>query len=337
MAVTGGLYIILIFPCYNIGMKTVIIALSVLAVIMAGCSSPAPAATTQQPAVQTPVVTAPVIAVSPQSLSLEFTEGQAKTMTKTITIINDGGGVMLWAATKTQPWMWMTEANGALEKGYSKNQDISFSASSLAAGTYTDTISIEGVGAANSPVLVKVTLVVKPAPAAAPESGSKESRKAAPKPSWEYSEWTNDTYHLRFRYPKEYILKQMVGAPFGAVANAGKANSDVIMLMIEGSYGVDYKDAITEFAKEAIRQQGGKANPKIITNDNTTTLADGATKAFEVVVESKSSTSGNFEVYIFGFQKGNRYIFFGACGPLAYAPDRMNLWKEMGRTLEMTE
>jgi hypothetical protein len=317
-------------------MKAIIIVISVLAVILAGCSSPAPAATTQQTQTQQPLDASPKIGVAPQSLTLEFTEGQTKTTTKTLTILNEGGGVMQWAATKSQPWIWMTEATGALEKGYSKNLDVNIAASGMAVGTYQDNISIEGVGATNSPMLVKVTMVVKAAPVSATDSGSTQVRKAAPVPTWDYNEWTNDTYKLRFRYPKDYVVKSIAGTSFGAVANNGKANSDVIMVNIEGSYGVSYLDTVTEFSKDAIRTLGGKPNPKIITNDNTTMLADGVTPAYELVIDSKSTSTVSYEVYIFGFQKGNRYIFFGACTPITYAADKMALWKEIGHTLEMT-
>jgi hypothetical protein len=318
-------------------MKAIIIAISVFAAILAGCAAPAPAAPVQQqPQTQQPLSASPKIGVAPQSITLEFTEGQTKTVTKTLTILNEGGGVMQWAATKSQPWIWMTDATGALEKGFSKNLDVNVAASGMAVGTYQDNISIEGVGATNSPFVVKVTMVVKAAPPPVSESGSTQVRKAAPPPPWDYNEWTNDTYKLRFRYPKEYVVKTIAGAAFGAVANNGKPNSDVIMMSIEGSYGVSYLDTITEFSKDAIRSVGGKPNPKIISNDNTTTLADGVTPAFEVVIDSKSSTTQSYECYIFGFQKSNRFIFFGGCTPLTYAADRMELWKQMGRTLEMT-
>ena len=244
---------------------------------------------------------------------------------------------MQWAATKSQPWIWMTEvATGALEKGYSKNIELNISGSGKAVGTYQDNISIEGVGATNSPLLVKVTMVVKAAPPPATDSDSGQVRKAAPLPTWEYNEWTNDTYKLRFRYPKDYVVKTIAGTTFGAVANNGKPNSDVIMINIEGSYGVSYLDTVTEFSKDAIRSLGGKPNPKIITNDNTTKLADGITPAYEIIIDSKSTTTMSYECYIFGFQKGNRFIYFGAATPLNYAADRMALWKEMARTLEMT-
>jgi hypothetical protein len=317
-------------------MKAIIIVISVLAVILAGCSSPAPAAT-QQPAAQQPAVTKPRISASPQSISIEFTQGQTKTVTKTLTILNDGGGIMMWAATKTQPWIWMTDATGALEKGFTRNLEISFSGSDLAPGTYNDTISIEGVGASNSPLVVKVTMLVKPAPVVVTDPGATATLKAAPLPPWEYNEWTNDTYNLRFRYPKEYVIKNIGGVTFAAIANNGKPQSDIIVLSIQGSYGVNYSDVITEFCKDMIRQQGGKPNPKVVSDDNATTLADGVTPAYEMVIDSKSGSSQSYEVYIFGFKKGNRYILFGACTPLTYAPDRLALWKEMGKTLEMTQ
>lgn len=320
-------------------MKVLICVVMIAIIIVTGCSSPPAASTTKQqtPTQQTAATAKPNIAVSPQSFSVEFTEGETETVNKTLAVLNDGGGVMQWAATKTQKWLWLTDANGALEKGYSKNVSIAISGSGLAAGTYTDTISVEGMGAANSPVSVKVTIVVKPAPVAATSSGSAaQARQAAPLPPWEYDEWTNSTYNLRLRYPKEYTTKMMAGAPFGAVANNGKPNSDIILIMIEGAYGVDYMDVITEFSKDAIHQLGGKPNPKVVSVDNQTMLSDGVTPAYEVVINSKSTATTSYEVYVFGFKKSNRYIFFGGCIPLNYSSERMQVWKEIAKTLEMT-
>lgn len=319
-------------------MRVIIIAVSILTLILGGCSGPAPAATSQPDTTQETASTAPRIVVSPQSITVEFTEGQTKTETRTLTILNDGGGVMLWAATKSQPWIWMTDANGALEKGFSKNLEINIAASGMAAGTYKDVISVEGVGASNSPLSVPVTMVVKAAPAPATESGPAVTKKAAPPPPWEYNEWTNDTYNLRFRYPKTYTVRQLAGMPFGAINNPGKDDSDMIMIMIESAYGVSYLEAITEFSKEAMRQMGaGRMNPKVIANDNMTTLADGITPAYEVTIESRSSSGGSYECYVFGFKKGNRYIFFAGVSLIDYAPNKLDIWKQMGKTLEITD
>ena len=311
---------------------------SAFILVLAGCSSPAPAATSQPAASQPAAQTAPKIAVNPSSINVEFTQGQTKTVTKQITILNDGGGVMQWAATKTQPWIWFSEtATGALEKGYSKNVEFSIAAPGMTAGTYTDTINVEGTGASNSPVQVKVTMTVKPAPAASSSSGSAgPQKKAVPAPPWDYSEWTNDTYKLRFRYPKTYAVKQVSGMPFGAVNRNANTTTDMVMVMIESAYGVAVEDAMIEFSKEAMRQMGaGRMNPKIISSDNQSTLADGVTPAYEMVVDSKSSSTGSYECYIFGFKKGSRYIFMAAVALINDAPDRMTVWKQMGQTFEI--
>jgi hypothetical protein len=118
-------------------------AIILLVTLVAGCSAPAatPAATTSQP-----LYTNPKLGVSPMTISLQFNEGQSTTVTKKITIANEGEGVMVWAARKTASWMWMNEADGAVEKGNSKTEDVFFAPSGLTAGTYTDNISVEGVG-----------------------------------------------------------------------------------------------------------------------------------------------------------------------------------------------
>jgi hypothetical protein len=109
------------------------------------------------------------------------------------------------------------------------------------------------------------------------------------------------------------------------------------MVIVTGAFGVDTKSVVEEWAKDAIRTMGGKPNPKLIAQDNTTTLADGITPAYEFLYESKSSASLAYQCYAFGAQKKNRYIFFGAVCPLSYAPDKIDLWKQIARTLEFND
>jgi hypothetical protein len=59
--------------------------------------------------------------------------------------------------------MWMEDTSGELERGTMNTFKVYISPSSLAAGTYTGDITIEGVGAQGSPQVVKVTMLIKPA------------------------------------------------------------------------------------------------------------------------------------------------------------------------------
>jgi len=248
--------------------------------------------------------------------------------------MNEGEGVMIWAVRKTAPWMWMNEADGALEKGYSKNLEIFIAPSGKAAGTYTDNITIEGTGTRNSPQTVVVTMVITPAVAAG--TGAASLKKAVPLPPWNYNEYEDANYDFRLRYPKDYQVKMIVGAAFGAVSSAGKQQADTIMVRITGAYAVDNKDAVLEWTKDAIRAVGGKPNPKLVSSDNIT-LGDGVTPGFEFLYDSKSTTTISYECYIYGVKKGSRYIMFGAVCPLSVAPEKIQLWKEIARTLEFVD
>jgi hypothetical protein len=141
------------------------------------------------------------------------------------------------------------------------------------------------------------------------------------------------------KYPTSYATKQLPvsSATFVAVASASSNKADTIMIIVTGSYGVTTDDVMAEAAKSAIRVAGGRANPKLVSSDNTTTLADGVTPAFEYVYDSRSAASPPYEFYAFGFQKGSRYIIFGATGTLDYAATRMQTWKETGHTLELVD
>ena len=246
---------------------------------------------------------------------------------------------MIWAATESSPWMWMDAANGALEHLTMATFKVYISPSSLAAGTYTGDINIEGAASRGSPQIVKVTLVIKPAPAPATDAGGGPPKKAVPPPPWEYSQYKNDTYHFVLKYPASYQTKQspVNGATFVAVSSTGSSTFDSIMVIVTGSYGVQTSDVLIEAAKNAIRVAGGRPNPKLVSSDNTTTLADGVTPAYEYIYDSKTEASPSYEFYAFGFQKGSRYIFFGATTTLDNAASRMPTWKQIGQTLELVD
>ena len=309
----------------------VLFALAVILImpIPSGCSEPVQ----QQPAQQQQQApTSPQIGVNTNQITVDFKEGQDNTVTKQLVISNTGGGVMLWAARKSAAWLWMEDPQGAIEKGYTKNLDVFVTASGQVPGTYKDAIVIEASGAKNSPQTVQVIMNVVARPAAATtETGA--AKTPTPPPPWEYNEYKNDNYDFIFRYPRTYFSKQISvkGAVVSAVSEQGTQTSDNVMVVVLG--GSDYKSLADEWAKEAIRYLGGKANLKTLA-DNKTTLGDGVTTAYEILYESKSTSTGAYQCYVLGVQKKSRYIFFGAVCPLASAPDKLQIWQEMGRTLE---
>jgi hypothetical protein len=242
---------------------------------------------------------------------------------------------MVWAVRKTAPWLWMNEADGVLEKGYSKNLEIFFAPAGMAPGTYKDNLTIEGAGTRNSPQTVVVTMVITPA---APAAGTDAAvvKKPVPLPPWDYTEYFDSNYNFMIRYPKDYKKQQLPDSTFGAVAAANSPQVNSIRITIESGLGVDYNSAALEWAK-AIRMSGGGTSPKVVSSDNTSTLLDGVTPAFELLYEAKSSTKISSQVYVYGVKKGSRYIMFGAVAPLADAPAKLQLWKEIAHTLEFVD
>lgn len=311
---------------------TIVTFVILLLASLSACEEPAaaPSNTTSSQ----PLYTNPKLGVAPATISLQFTEGQSKTESRKITIANEGEGVMIWAATKRASWMWMNENSGALEKGYNKTLEVFFAPAGLSAGTYTDNLTIEGVGTRNSPFNVVVTMLVKP-PAVTPTDDNSVMKKPVPPPPWEYNEYINDTYHFRLRYPKDYREKQISAWNFGAVSVDG-TQTDTILMNVASTYGTDLKSFSIELTKGAIRAAGGntRSDPKLIESDNTTTLSDGVTPAYEYVYEARTTSMLNYQVYIFGTQKASRLIFFVGCAPDSYAEKRVAVWKQIAQTLE---
>jgi hypothetical protein len=278
----------------------------------------------------------PRLGVNSLSLQVQFKQGDSKTVTRNITFMNEGEGVMIWAIRKTVPWIWMNEMDGALEKGYSKNLEIFIAPVGKEPGTYTDNITIEGTGTRNSPQDVVVTMVITPADATATGGDTTIVRKTVPPPPWEYDEYKDSNYNFRIRYPKDYRQKSLADATFGAEASSNSPQASSIRINIVSSYGVDVNAVVLEWAK-AIRLSGGGTSPKVVSSDNATTLLDGITPAFEYLYDAKSSTKISSQVYIYGVKKGSRYILFGAVAPSAIAPDKLQLWKEIAHTLEFVD
>jgi hypothetical protein len=321
----------------QVNSRRVIIYVCLVALVtvfaFAGCSEPAPAPV----APQEPAVTSPKLGVNSLTLDLRFAEGDSKTVTKNITFMNEGEGVMVWAVRKTVPWIWMNESDGVLEKGYSKNLEIFIAPAGMAPGTYKDNITIEGAGARNSPQTVVLTMVITPAPpAAGSDAAVAAAKKPVPAPPWDYNEYNDGNYNFRLRYPKDYQKQQLADATFSAVASVNSAQANSIRINIVSAYGVDLNSVTLEWAK-AIRLSGGGTSPKVVSSDNATTLLDGVTPAYEFLYEAKSSTKQSSQVYIYGVKKGSRYIMFGAVAPLDMKPDRLQLWKEIARTLEFVD
>lgn len=100
----------------------------------------------------------PTIGVSPASLSFTATAGGSNPANQTISITNTGGGTLDWTASDDAPWLTVSPASGTAPSTLTASVDIS----GLTAGTYNGTITISATGAANTPVIVLVTLHLKP-------------------------------------------------------------------------------------------------------------------------------------------------------------------------------
>ena len=105
----------------------------------------------------------PAIALNPASLSFSTTLG-TNPANQTMALSNGGGGFLSWTATagSTSPaWLSVSPGSGAGKATLT----ASVNSAGLAAGTYTNTISIAATGATNSPKTVNVTLkVINPLP-----------------------------------------------------------------------------------------------------------------------------------------------------------------------------
>ena len=115
--------------------------------------------------------TAPVISCSTTSLTNSCAQGN-NASSRTLQVWNSGTGTLNYNASTNQSWITCAQPSGS-STGISDKKTLSFnySASNLAPGVYTATITISSSGASNTPQTIPVTLTVLP-PTIAPSPTS---------------------------------------------------------------------------------------------------------------------------------------------------------------------
>jgi hypothetical protein len=101
---------------------------------------------------------APVLTVSPTSLSFSGTAGGSSPAAKAIDVSNTGGGTLSWTASENVSWLSLSPTSGTNAGTITVTPSIS----GLAAGTYTTNITVTATGASGSPATIPVTFTVDP-------------------------------------------------------------------------------------------------------------------------------------------------------------------------------
>ncbi|HXZ04018.1 MAG TPA: hypothetical protein VEH81_04250, partial [Ktedonobacteraceae bacterium] len=126
--------------------------------------------------------TAPIVSAAPATVAFSGISGQTAPLTQSVAISNSGGGTLAWQASAVTAlggtWLAVSPASGNISSNSSSQITITATLlGSLAAGTYTGTVTIIGTDslgnpANGSPISIPVNLVVE-APcsvAAAPQA-----------------------------------------------------------------------------------------------------------------------------------------------------------------------
>lgn len=100
----------------------------------------------------------PGLAVSPSFLRDTVDFGATEPITKTLTVGNSGGGTITWTATKSRPWVTLSNDQGSAPP--SSNVTVTLNPAGLPSGTFRDTIVFHSPQATNDPVKIPVELTV---------------------------------------------------------------------------------------------------------------------------------------------------------------------------------
>lgn len=107
----------------------------------------------------------PTIYRDPASIEEYAVENVSNPAVLGLTVRNDGGGTMVWQVSQDSTgWLHLTPASGMLDSGNQTVVAVIFSTLNLTDGDYTADITVEAVGATNTPQTVPVTLHVTPQP-----------------------------------------------------------------------------------------------------------------------------------------------------------------------------
>jgi hypothetical protein len=103
------------------------------------------------------IPTAPVLGVSPSSMTFTVGAGGARPPTQTATVTNQGLGTLTWAQTSNATWLSAMPPSGTDGAGASTSVTVTANPTGLAAGTYTGTLTFtSNAGSAT----IRVTLLV---------------------------------------------------------------------------------------------------------------------------------------------------------------------------------
>jgi uncharacterized protein (TIGR03437 family) len=101
----------------------------------------------------------PVLAVSPQALTFNYTMGGTTPAAQTLSITNTGGGSLSWTASASATWVGLSAMSGTAPTTLS----VSVNPANLAVGTYSANVQISAAGATGSPASIAVALTVQAA------------------------------------------------------------------------------------------------------------------------------------------------------------------------------
>lgn len=90
----------------------------------------------------TEVVVDPILSVDTAELNFSATEEGSNPENQTITISNEGGGILSWTAENAATWLSISPESGAISEGVSENITITVDITGLSADTHTDTITV---------------------------------------------------------------------------------------------------------------------------------------------------------------------------------------------------
>jgi hypothetical protein len=117
----------------------------------------------------------PLLGVNPSDITITYQPGMSDS-SEFFSVFNDGGGLLMWEASTTTPWLSVIPANGELQGESSQDAEVQATPAGLVTGTYAGSIDVLSNGGAEK-VNVALEVAAPPVLMVTPTSFDMEVKK----------------------------------------------------------------------------------------------------------------------------------------------------------------
>lgn len=232
----------------------VLVAILLAASIVPSLSCTLPAS---QPA-SAPVPAVPVLVARPDKLVFTVGQGQGPVVEQTVSVVNQGGGVMNESISDNSHWIVLQPATNQIG-AQAVDAVVSVDATGMSPGSYTGIITISADGALNSPIYLPVYLNILPGANMPPDTETIPAPSSTP-PGQSAIIWSNQSELYRYSTVNALVVNGSITNTDRSwylkdvkIVAAGTGNSVTVADQIPPGESVMYNRYIPSFQRQEVK------------------------------------------------------------------------------------